>query len=284
MSLGTIVQFAWADESPPLNGLIASGGYTPVDGDFVVVLFASDLNLNGPWEVHSGAWNRPSWAPSGVHVSGEVYWPIYGEFKNTAWMVATGFPDDQLDINGIVFQQIVEVPTGPQGATGVAGPVGFTGATGPQGPQGVTGVTGPFGGPTGAQGATGLRGATGYTGPQGATGPQGIQGITGATGPQGSPGATGLQGPTGPRGIPGVTGVTGPFGGPQGSPGVTGATGPIGPQGVTGPQGIDGITGATGPGLPAPISVTGSRSSGEALTNLLTVLVSQNIIIDNTTS
>lgn len=283
MSLGRVVQFAWADDTPPLNGLVESNGYTPIDNDVVVVLFASNKVENGPWTVHPGVWDRPSWASSGTHVSGEIYWPLAGnDFKNTAWMVTTDFPDDVLDLNEITLQEIISVPTGPQGLTGATGPQGETGPTGPQGETGPFGATGPFGGPTGPQGATGLRGIPGTTGPQGVQGVQGVQGIQGiqgieghqgipgiqgnqgspgSTGPQGSPGSTGPRGATGLQGAIGSTGSQGPDGvtGPQGSDGITGVTGPQGPQGdqgspgitgidgVTGPQGPDGVTGVTGP-------------------------------------
>jgi hypothetical protein len=52
--------------------------------------------------------------------------------------------------------------------------------------------------------------------------------------------------------------------------------------GVTGPTGAHGATGPTG--ALSPVSVTGSKASGAALTNLLTVLATQNIIVDNTTA
>lgn len=78
-----------------LEGLGAIDSVTPSAGNFVLLTAQSEAKLNGPWEVHAGAWTRPTDFPNGAVVKGRTMAIMNGGGagppvnQRTLWVLST---------------------------------------------------------------------------------------------------------------------------------------------------------------------------------------------------
>jgi hypothetical protein len=82
------VRFGETANRASLTGLTVDGS-ARTDGDRVILLGQTTGSQNGPWIIHSGAWNRP---PNETLTSGAFWLITEGTLAGTQWKVATPDP------------------------------------------------------------------------------------------------------------------------------------------------------------------------------------------------
>lgn len=76
-----------------LSGLTSVDGYTPVDGDRILVVFQTDATQNGIYNAHATAWTRSTDADVGLELVGALVWVQFGTiYENVTWYQQTPAP------------------------------------------------------------------------------------------------------------------------------------------------------------------------------------------------
>ena len=79
------------------------------DGMTVLLVAQTPSTQNGAWVVHSGAWTRPTWFPSGGDAAGAVIVVQRGSaLFDTTWLCTANTGTAVIDTNALVFVEITE--------------------------------------------------------------------------------------------------------------------------------------------------------------------------------
>jgi hypothetical protein len=92
---------------PALLGLPFVDGALMGDGEILLCLNQTTGTESGPWEMHAGAWNRPSWFAPGYASSGYLFLVTQGDqFARTQHLVMNAPGLDVVDANALNIRLI----------------------------------------------------------------------------------------------------------------------------------------------------------------------------------
>ena len=89
-----------------LSGLPTIDGVTLSDGEVALLTAQTSADENGPWEVHTGAWTRPSWFPAGSTCASEAIYVQQGTAKaGSLWFCGNVTGSDVVGTDNLSFAQ-----------------------------------------------------------------------------------------------------------------------------------------------------------------------------------